>query len=121
MKNNKGFTLVEISVVVLILAIITLIVVPAVRTVLSNSKDKAYNLAVTSIEDAAKSYHYNNSNTVEDDITANGYSDVTIETLKEDGFIIGDIENPKDKSNMDGYVRITEPSLNNYDYNFVSN
>ena len=56
--NNKGFTLIEITVTVLLLAMLTLFVVPKVTTIIDNNKSKVCNSIVVNIEEAAKNYTY---------------------------------------------------------------
>lgn len=58
---EKGFSLIELLVVISILAIIALISVPAVTSVINDSKEKAYKEQEKSIIDAAKTYMINNS------------------------------------------------------------
>ena len=57
MKNKKGFTLVELLAVIVILGVLLLIAVPSVTTIINNSKEKSFlsaaKLAVESVETAA--------------------------------------------------------------------
>ena len=54
--NNKGFTLLEIILVVAILGVITLIVVPSVSSILNKNKNDQYENLKKSIISAAKMY-----------------------------------------------------------------
>ena len=63
MKKN-GFTLVEITVCVVLLVTIFLIVVPKVNTMINNKKKNAYNSLISTVKDAAQAYVYLNVNTV---------------------------------------------------------
>ncbi len=56
MKNKKGFTLVELLAVVVILGLIILVTIPAVNRFILNSKEKAFSFAQESMETAAKNY-----------------------------------------------------------------
>jgi prepilin-type N-terminal cleavage/methylation domain-containing protein len=120
MKNKKGFTLVEITMAVLILAAITLIAVPVIRTLLNNSHEKAYRINVNTVEEAAKSYHYMNPS-LKEELDVNGFAFVTMGQLKEKGLIIEDIEDPRnDNQILDGYVKITKTGKQ-YTYQYIDN
>ena len=55
MKNNKGFTLVELLAVVMILGAIMAMASLSYTSYLKRSRDKSFDLAVNSMEDAAQS------------------------------------------------------------------
>ena len=54
--NNKGFTLLEVILVVAILGVITLIIVPSVSSLLNKNKNEQYENLKKSIISAAKMY-----------------------------------------------------------------
>ena len=56
MKNKKGFTLIELMAVIIILAIILAIVVPKVFKSIDESKKRACNVQMNNITDAAATY-----------------------------------------------------------------
>ena len=60
-KNNKGFTLIEVIVTVVILGIVTLIAFPMISNLSSTLNDKKYDSYNKSIESAAKLYTDSNS------------------------------------------------------------
>ena len=72
MKKN-GFTLVEITVCVVLLVTIFLIVVPKVNTMIKQKKQDSYNSLISTIKDAAQAYVYLNVNIVDDAIESQGY------------------------------------------------
>lgn len=51
--NNKGFTLIEMLVVVAIIAIVGIIATPSVLSMIRSSKDSSYNTLVGNIKTAA--------------------------------------------------------------------
>ena len=61
MKMKKGFTLVEILAVFVVLGIISMITVPAIGNVIHMSKEKAYDKQIELIINASRSYMTNNS------------------------------------------------------------
>lgn len=96
---KKGFTLVELLGVIVILGIIATITVPLVQRSIVESTETAYNDQIISFERAAKNY-----------VGANVYiaSDcdkqkcsVTLEELQKEGYLpSGNIKNPKNDQNF---------------------
>ncbi len=52
--NKKGFTLIEVLAVIVILSIIALIVFPEINKIMKNSKQKAYNTQIDSLVEATR-------------------------------------------------------------------
>lgn len=115
MKNKKGFTLIEIMAVIIILSIIALIVVPLVTGSIKSSKDKLYDTQIENIKSAAKSYMIN----LDLDDTQNKML-VTIEELKKLGLVDKDIKDPRtgEEFNKCLTVEVTKNG-NIYDYNII--
>ncbi|WP_296864766.1 prepilin-type N-terminal cleavage/methylation domain-containing protein [Thermosyntropha sp.] len=81
-ENQKGFTLVELIVVMAILAILAAIAVPRFGATLTSSKKKAHNANVMMIEKAAEMAYINGENytwdgntDIMDDLVSDGYLD----------------------------------------------
>ena len=55
-NNNKGFTLVELLVVIVILGIITGLSIPLLRNVRENNQKKEYNTYMDTLKYSAKLY-----------------------------------------------------------------
>lgn len=86
MKDKKGFTLIEITAVVLILGAIFLITYPTLENILKKSEEEESNIDKESMEMAVKTY----TNVHSYDLTTNNQVKIKIEDLKKDGLI--DIE-----------------------------
>lgn len=119
MKKN-GFTLIEILATVVLITMVAVLITPKVRTLINDSKQNAYNGVVSTIEDAAKSYTYLNISTIDNLITANGYAEVTLTTLQQNGLLEGGISNPLTNTDISytDVVRITK-SGNKYNYEYM--
>lgn len=91
---RKGFTLIELLATIVILAIISTITVPIMIDKLNYFKQKSYDNMVSSIENAAEEYVEDNRDNL-DELDDFGYMNVTIETLLSDGYLDGDVINPK--------------------------
>jgi len=117
---KKGFTLVELIITVSLIVLIGLVAIPRVRNLITDSKQKAYDSMVDTIEDAAKSYTYLNSSTIDATITANGYAEVTILTLQQNGLLKTELVNPLTNSNVSAsvVVKITKNS-NLYSFEYM--
>jgi prepilin-type N-terminal cleavage/methylation domain-containing protein len=118
--NKNGFTLVEILVTVVLITLLAVFITPKVRTLINNSKDKAYDGIVTTIEDAAKSYTYLNTNAIDTLITVDGYAEVTLLTLQQNGLLDGGLSNPNTNEDISysNVVRITKTG-NKYNYEYM--
>ncbi|MBR3897792.1 MAG: prepilin-type N-terminal cleavage/methylation domain-containing protein [Bacilli bacterium] len=110
--KNKGFTLVELLAVIVMIAIVASISVPIIISVINDSRAKSYDRQVEMIKDAAE--RYVNENALE-------FSEnkVSVETLKSTGYLKADkIKNPKRPSEeLNGCVNITSSgNKNTYTY-----
>ena len=140
--NKKGFTLIELISIIVILSLIALIVFPAVTSIIKSSRNSAYESQITILEKAAKQYYLDRPNELPDenssdesiidiyDLVANNY------IIEEDLTDIGDLEeepeafkekhpgvnkviiNPKNKKPLEGHIEVKYQS-NQYIYKFV--
>jgi len=118
--NNKGFTLVEVIAAIVVIAIISLLVVPKVTTLIKEANTKSYNSLLSTIENGAKEYLYLNKDKIDKQIDANGESTVTILTLQEGGHVPLNLKNPLTKEDIptSDVVTITR-SGNIYTYTYI--
>lgn len=115
--RNKGFTLIELILVITLLGIIALIAVPTITGILNDSKKEASKDQEKIIINAAKTYMVNNSNKLPKD-----KCHVSLETLKSEGILPkNEITDPGNKNNkFAGYVIISFEN-NKYKYEYSSN
>ena len=123
--NNKGYTLVELLAVFVVLGVTIMISVPIISSVINTSKEKSYNEQVKILEEAARTYMSRNSKELPP--YENTYKCITVEKLKSDGFIKDkDIKNPVGKTEdheeknetFDGGVLVSYKN-NKYTYKYV--
>lgn len=117
MEKNKGFTLVELLAVIVILAIVSLIAVPSVNGLLRKSRTNMFCKKVESIEAAAKYYAQDNLSDLATDSKMVIANKIPIRLLVEKGYLKKDSDNctvgsncvtdPRDKSSLDNnYIDI---------------
>ena len=110
---KKGFTLVELITVLIILAVIGLIVFPTVNSTIKESKEKAYIEQLEEIKNASEKWAYKNLDMVPNN---NGDSvTITLLDLKKGGFLPLDVRNPKTNELFSNALSVTI-TLNNKKY-----
>ena len=118
---KKGFTLVELLGVIVILGIIGMIATPIVSNVINKSMDNANNAQIDTIKRAAKTWANANVYLLPDcgsDACAET-KPVTVKELKEGGYLDDkDITNPKDDSNYENAKVIIKKENGKYTYTF---
>lgn len=107
---RKGFTLVEVLAVLVILGLLLVITVPAYTSVYTGIKRQNLQSKITEVKTAAKKY----GETIKDDIKNKGNTcyETTIAKLIKDGYLVSDVEkepaliNPTNNSKLTGKVKI---------------
>lgn len=116
--NKKGFTLVEVLAVIVILSIIALIVFPEINKIMKNSKEKAYNTQIQSLEEAAQKFALKNTIYYP---APGARTCLTLSQLKSAGEIeTDDITDPRDSTQkINGVIVITySTEYNQYVYTY---
>ena len=97
---KKGFTLIEVLGVIVLLGVIALIVYPAIDKTIKESREKAYLENIRNIEEVALTYSTSTDLGYSED-----YKKIELQTLKKAGLLNDkDIQNPVDNSVMQGCV-----------------
>lgn len=118
--NKRGYTLIEVLMVVAIIAILGLTATVGLNKITLNSKQDRYDLMLSEIKEAANTY----MTIVEPDLNASLYVDmsetITIADLQDSLLLDENLKNPKDNSLVSGTVVITYNSTSgsiSYDIN----
>lgn len=101
---KKGFTLAELIGVIVVLALICLITVPAVSNVLRDNKKSLCKTQLKNILVAANSYA--SENLLSMPTVAGEYKTITIQDLIDNSFIDEEINNPVNKEMFDTEIQI---------------
>lgn len=117
-RMKKGFTLVELLVVIALLGIIAVMVTTSVIGIMNRSRDSLSKSQISTLENAAEQWGTINTDKMPLD---NSVYEVDIQTLADEGYIdSSDLENPKNGATLCGAVQIKyDSSKNQYRYNFV--
>lgn len=94
---NKGFTLVELLGVIIVLTVISLITIPLIDNTLKDSKEKVYNTQINNIALAAKNWAIDYMDELGEIMDDDGEKSVAINLgqLKIESYIDQNIKNPK--------------------------
>ena len=113
---KKGFTLIELISVIIIIGVIALISVPITINITNNAKNKAYKEIIDSIELSAYNY------SVYNDLGYNRlFKSLPISTIKLAGYLDNeDIIDPRNNDIIDGCVMYRYiPSTGNYEFRYT--
>lgn len=112
----KGFTLVEVLGVIIVIGILALITYPIINNTIKENKESLYNTQLEKIKDAALGWSYTNVNMLP--IDEGGTITITLLELKKAGLVELDIRNPKTGELLpnDMIITITYKN-NNYEIN----
>ena len=102
--KKKGFTLVELLAVIVILSLILVIAVPSVNKYIKQSKEKAYNTQISTIIEAAQAYASTNPELLPN--RENISVKITLGQLKSSGLIKEEVKNPNDDKYFDDALTI---------------
>lgn len=118
-KKRKGFTLMELIAVLVILSLIALVVTPIVVTLINNSKNKLHDEQVNRLEKAATKYITENDLMFAKD--SRTYS-VMVSTLKTNGYIQNeDVLDPKTGEEMGGCIAVAwDGDYNDFNVEYVT-
>lgn len=111
MSMQKGFTLVEMLAVIIILTIVATITFPIVSQSIEKNREKLYYAQLDEIKLNAEKWAYSNLDllpTVEDEMIT-----ITLQNLKEGGFVALDIRDPRNDKLLPNDLKITITFKNN--------
>lgn len=115
--KRKGFTLIELITVIILLGLIGLLVYPVFENMIQNNKQKLYDEQISSLERYAVTWITANNDTIPKDGTTYKLS---FDRMIRDGYIKNDdIINPLDGENLPGCINIKwESNINQYKHNY---
>ena len=121
MKNKKGFTLVELIGVVILIGLIALIAIPSVDYIIKKTKDNAYERTKDTLEDGLRNWVTDNKELIYED---GEEIIVTLADLKEQGYIEYEIKNPKTRTCLANTMqfkitRVKDTEKDTYEYTFL--
>ena len=118
--NKKGFTLVELLAVIVILGMLVSIISPVVTSLLNDSKASLSKNQIDMVITASKKYMIDHSDLLPE---GNGVYYVSISELINSGVIDNDkVIDPKTKKELNGCVKVSySSSYNQYEYNYTNN
>ena len=116
---KKGFTLVELLGVIVIIGVIALITMPILTNTISQSEEKTYNKQVKMIEASAKEWGVENIDFLPDEVSGVGKV-ISLQTLIDSGKIQNTtIQDPRTREEMKGCVVVTYNSqYKQYEYKY---
>ena len=107
--NKKGFTLIEVIMVIAIITILSLILIPNVMVLINENKKRSCEKMIDNIESAAKMYVNQNKYELGFDCVDNKTKEITLKTLVDAGYLGGELVNPinKEEISLESKVLVT--------------
>ena len=113
--NKKGFTLIELMAVIILLGVLALIATVTINNTLKENKQEACEMQLKNIKGGAENWA--SKNVFELPSENGGTAVLTLKELKDAGFIAKDIKNPKTNELFDDSIEIKITRVdNNYTY-----
>lgn len=119
-KNKRGFTIIELVIIIgLLMVIVGIFSVNLIRT-LNNQKESANNAVISQVVSAANAYVSMNPEAIERLYDSYGYVDIPVGTLRDNGYLSEDIKDAKTGEIIsdDELVRVKFDILERLDYKF---
>lgn len=98
--NKKGFTLIEVIMVIAIITILSLILIPNVMVLIDKNKKRSCEKMIDNIESAAKMYVNQNKYELGFDCDNNKTKEITLKILVDAGYLGGELVNPINKEKI---------------------
>ena len=113
--KKRGFTLIELMAVIIVLGIIAVITVPKITNTVESSREQAYENQITSLVSAAKRWGASNSDKLSNETS------VQFSTLFDEGYIKQkNVVNPKTDEPLDGCIKISyDEEYSQYKYEYT--
>jgi len=113
--NNKGFTLVELLAVLVILAAIMGIAIPSITSSIERSKEKQNNQKKKMLESFAELYVIDHKNAIYKNIPEDGSCYIRVTTLESKGYLPEGANETDDGDPINGTILFNRKT-NTYDY-----
>ncbi len=107
--KRKGFTLVELVAIIALLAIISALIFPQIKSNITNKNQLQYNKLLILIKNSAKSYHSSHSDATK----------IFLSTLIEEEYLSNDLINPLTNQAFTGCVAVSLDLNGYYQYAYV--
>ena len=117
LNNKKGFTIIELLVAIMIIAILAVVAVPLITRFIENGREKYYQSLQNELVIMAKNYYTDNRKELPRGQGGIYFKVLTLQELEKANYVTNEVVDTNKNSCEQSYVTVANDGSGNYEYN----